>query len=257
MVNDLGASIEGAGADEGPAAEVVATITAAGGSAIADGHDVSDAAGAQALVDAATDIYGRLDVLINNAGVIRWAGFPEADAENLAAHLVHLWGSFRTTRAAWPTMVGGFGRVVMTTSSGVFGLPRTWLHAPGAVIGLAWPGYAGAKRGIKVNCIAPAASPAWPAGAAGGSGPHGPGPVAPSPPPPTRLPVTGETTPPAPAASPALPGLDFGWVAGGGATNPRWRTSPLTGRPSTPRVTPSPPTWWRVASFLDHLPPPG
>ncbi len=173
VVNDLGASIDGAGADEGPADEVVDTITAAGGTATADGHDVSEPTGAQALIDRTTATYGRLDALINNAGVIRWAGFPEADAGNLAAHLdVHLRGSFHTTRAAWPTMVDqGFGRVVMTTSSGVFGLPQNlgYAAAKGGVIGLARSlATAGAPRGIKVNCIAPAASTRM---AGGGGGP--------------------------------------------------------------------------------------
>ena len=64
--------------------------------------------------------FGRVDILINNAGIIRWAGFPEADADNLAQHLaVHVGGSFNTTRAAWPHMVEqGYGRIVMTTSAG-------------------------------------------------------------------------------------------------------------------------------------------
>ena len=76
VVNDLGGSIEGTGSDAGPADEVVATIAAGGGTAVADTSDVSSAAGAQALVDAAVGQFGRLDILINNAGIMRWAGFP-------------------------------------------------------------------------------------------------------------------------------------------------------------------------------------
>ena len=74
----------------------------------------------EALVDAAVEQFGRIDILINNAGIIRWAGFPEADADNLARHLaVHVGGSFNTARAAWPHMVEqGYGRIVMTTSDG-------------------------------------------------------------------------------------------------------------------------------------------
>ena len=162
VVNDLGASMGGVGADAGPAAAVAAEIVAAGGAAIADDHDVATVAGADALVDAALERYGRLDALINNAGIIRWAGLPDADADNLAAHLaVHVGGSFHTTRAAWPHMVEqGYGRIVMTTSSGVFGLPTnlSYATAKGAVIGLTRSlTTAGAAHGIKVNLVAPAA----------------------------------------------------------------------------------------------------
>ena len=140
VINDLGGSMEGVGADAEPASAVAAEIVDAGGVAIADSNDVASAGGAQALVDAAVERFGRLDILINNAGIIRWAGFPDADADNLATHLaVHVGGSFNTTRAAWPYMVEqGYGRVVMTTSAGMFGLPNnvSYAAAKGAVIGL-------------------------------------------------------------------------------------------------------------------------
>jgi len=163
VVNDLGGSMDGVGADAAPAAEVVAEIGAAGGAGVANADDVATTAGAQALVDTAVDVFGRLDVLVNNAGIIRWAGFPEADAENLARHLdVHVAGSFNTARAAWPHFVDqGYGRVVMTTSAGLFGLPQnlSYATAKGAVVGLARSlTTAGAAHGIKVNCIAPAAA---------------------------------------------------------------------------------------------------
>jgi NAD(P)-dependent dehydrogenase (short-subunit alcohol dehydrogenase family) len=162
VVNDLGGSMEGAGADPEPASAVAAEIADAGGVAIADNNDVASAGGAQALVDAAVERFGRLDVLINNAGIIRWAGFPEADADILATHLaVHVGGSFNTTRAAWPRMVEqGYGRIVVTTSSGLFGLPDnlSYATAKAAVIGLTRSlTTAGASHGIKVNLIAPAA----------------------------------------------------------------------------------------------------
>ena len=106
VVNDLGGSQEGDGADEDPASTVAAEIAAAGGKAVADGSDVATVDGAKALVEAAIEQFGRIDILINNAGIVRWAGFPEADADNLARHLaVHVFGSFNTTRAAWPHMV--------------------------------------------------------------------------------------------------------------------------------------------------------
>jgi NAD(P)-dependent dehydrogenase (short-subunit alcohol dehydrogenase family) len=162
VVNDLGGSMEGTGADDSVASTVVAEINAAGGTAIADTSDVASSAGAQALIDAAVNRFGRLDTLINNAGIIRWAGFPDADADNLATHLaVHVGGSFNTARAAWPHMVErSYGRIVMTTSTGMFGLPDnlSYATAKGAVIGLTRSlTLAGAAHGIKVNLIAPAA----------------------------------------------------------------------------------------------------
>jgi NAD(P)-dependent dehydrogenase (short-subunit alcohol dehydrogenase family) len=154
VVNDLGGSMDGAGADPEPASAVAAEIVAAGGYAIADDRDVATAAGARGLVDAAVERFGRIDVLINNAGIVRWAGFPEADEDNLARHLaVHLTGSFSTARAAWPRMVEqGYGRIVMTTSSGIFGLPNntSYATAKAAVIGLTRSlATAGAAHGIK------------------------------------------------------------------------------------------------------------
>lgn len=162
VVNDLGGSKSGMGEDAGVASGVATEIVAAGGTAIADNSDVADVASGQALIDSAIAEFGRLDILINNAGIIRWAGLPEADAENLATHLgVHVAGSFNTTRAAWPHMVEqGYGRIVMTTSSGLFGLPEnlSYATAKGAVIGLARSlATAGAPHRIKVNLIAPAA----------------------------------------------------------------------------------------------------
>src|SRR5689334_22253780 len=121
VVNDLGGSMAGDGADAGPASAVVAEITAAGGAAIADTSDVSTVAGADALIGTAVSEFGRVDALINNAGIVRWASFPDADADTLERHLaVHVAGAFNTTHAAWPHFVSqGYGRVVMTTSTGL------------------------------------------------------------------------------------------------------------------------------------------
>jgi NAD(P)-dependent dehydrogenase (short-subunit alcohol dehydrogenase family) len=129
---------------------------------VADASDVASVDGANAVVATAVERFGGLDVLVNNAGIIRWAGFPEADEENLASHLaVHTVGSFNTARAAWPHMsAAGYGRIVMTTSSGIFGLPTnvSYATAKAAVVGLTRSlAVAGAKHGIKVNLIAPAA----------------------------------------------------------------------------------------------------
>jgi NAD(P)-dependent dehydrogenase (short-subunit alcohol dehydrogenase family) len=154
--------MEGTGADAGPAAEVVREIIEAGGTALADTNDVATETGAQALVAAAIERFGSVDVVINNAGIMRWARFPEVDEDSLNRHLaVHTVGSFNVTRAAWPHMSErGYGRVVMTTSSGVFGLKNntSYATAKAAVIGLTRSlAVAAPKHGIRINLIAPAA----------------------------------------------------------------------------------------------------
>lgn len=162
VVNDLGGSVEGEGDDAGPAATVTAEIVDSGGRAIADTSDVATPEGGAALVDTAIEQFGRLDILVNNAGIIRWAGLPDADAENLAQHLaVHVGGAFHTTRAAWPHMIDqDYGRIVMTGSAGMFGLPQnlSYATAKAAVVGLSRSlTTAAAAHDITINVIAPAA----------------------------------------------------------------------------------------------------
>jgi NAD(P)-dependent dehydrogenase (short-subunit alcohol dehydrogenase family) len=162
VVNDLGGSMEGTGTDTGPAQSVVAEIREAGGEAVADTHDVSTREGGAAIVATALETFGRIDILVNNAGIIRYAGLPEVDLDNLERHIaVHLLGSFNTMHAAWPHFVErGYGRVVLTTSTGMFGLDNnlSYASAKSGLIGLARSAkLAGEKHGIKVNLIAPAA----------------------------------------------------------------------------------------------------
>jgi NAD(P)-dependent dehydrogenase (short-subunit alcohol dehydrogenase family) len=162
VVNDLGSSMGGKGVDGGPAAAVAAEITAAGGAAIADGNDISTTSGADSLIAVALERFGRIDVVVNNAGIIRWAGLPKADLANIEQHLaVHVAGSFNTIRAAWPHFVEqAYGRIVNTTSAGFFGLPTNlgYATAKGGVIGMTRSlATSGAAVGIKVNAIAPAA----------------------------------------------------------------------------------------------------
>jgi NAD(P)-dependent dehydrogenase (short-subunit alcohol dehydrogenase family) len=162
VVNDLGGSMTGGGADAGPADEVVDEINAAGGMAVADAHDVSTEHGAGALVATALDSFGRIDAIVNNAGIIRWADFPDADAENMERHLaVHVLGSFHTARAAWPHLLAqGYGRIVNTTSSGMFGLPNNvgYATAKAGVVGLTRSlATAGRPHDIACNLVAPAA----------------------------------------------------------------------------------------------------
>lgn len=163
VVNDLGGSMAGEGADAGPAASVVAEIVAAGGEAVADGSDVSTEAGGASLVAGAVERWGRVDVLVNNAGIMRWGAPPEVTVADLEQHLaVHLVGAYATVRAAWPHMVErGHGRIVNTTSTGMLGLPANTAYAAakGGVVGLTRSlAVAGRKVGIKANLIAPAAT---------------------------------------------------------------------------------------------------
>ncbi|MDT3444037.1 MULTISPECIES: SDR family NAD(P)-dependent oxidoreductase [unclassified Pseudofrankia] len=160
VVNDLGGSSTGAGADPAPANKVVDRIRAAGGTAIANLSDVSTVEGGQSVVDAAIGEFGRIDVLINNAGNMVWAGLPDIDLANLEAHLdVHVKGSFNTVRAAWPYMVEqDYGRIVLTTSIGMFGLSDNLGYATSkaSMIGMARSMTAAAgKQNIRINCIGP------------------------------------------------------------------------------------------------------
>jgi NAD(P)-dependent dehydrogenase (short-subunit alcohol dehydrogenase family) len=162
VVNDLGSSMAGDGADAGPASTVVDEIVAAGGVAAADTNDVGSAAGADALIATALERFGRIDAVVNNAGIMRWGGLPELDEGDMARHWqVHVAAAFHTTRAVWPHLVEqGSGRLVLTTSSGVFGLPANTAYATakGGVIGLMRSlATAGAPLGIRVNAIAPGA----------------------------------------------------------------------------------------------------
>lgn len=160
VVNDMGGSKEGVGKDAGPANDVVNEIRAAGGEAVADTNTVATEEGCVGLVDTAVESFGRVDIVVNNAGISRWASFPEADAENLESTLdVHVRGTWHTTRAAWPHMVRqGYGRIINTASTGMLGLPNNLAYATakGAIIGFTRSLATTAEDAdIRVNCIAP------------------------------------------------------------------------------------------------------
>lgn len=162
VVNDLGTDLSGEGRDTAPADEVVAEIVQAGGEAVANVASVADPVGAASIVTAALERYGRIDALVNNAGILTLDQFPEMATETLASHLaVHVLGTFNVTRAAWPHMVAsGYGRVVITTSSAMFGAPSLigYATAKGALVGLGRSlAQVGADDGIRVNLVAPAA----------------------------------------------------------------------------------------------------
>jgi NAD(P)-dependent dehydrogenase (short-subunit alcohol dehydrogenase family) len=142
---------------------VVDEIRAAGGEAVADTHSVADPEGARAAVAAAVDNFGRIDAVINNAGIVRYGGFQRLTPDDIRAVLgVHLIGSLLVTRAAWKSMADqGYGRVVFTSSSiGLLGSPGQAAYggAKGALVGLMRVlATEGAGHGIAVNAVAPMA----------------------------------------------------------------------------------------------------
>jgi NAD(P)-dependent dehydrogenase (short-subunit alcohol dehydrogenase family) len=162
VVNDLGGTSDGVGSDPSPAVEVADAIVAAGGMAVPNGDDVSTESGAQGIIDIALARFGRVDIVVNNAGMVRKLGFPETDLENLEAHYaVHARGVFNVSRAAWPHMVSQqYGRIVNTTSQSALGVGHTFAYsaAKATVIGMTRSmRVSGLGHGIKANLIAPAA----------------------------------------------------------------------------------------------------
>jgi NAD(P)-dependent dehydrogenase (short-subunit alcohol dehydrogenase family) len=124
VVNDLGATLDGRASEEQPAKDVVAQIEAIGGQAIVDGGSVADWKAAHRMVEAALDAFGRIDIVVNNAGILRDAMFhrmSEPEFDDVMA--VHLKGSFNVSRAAAPHFKaqGGGCYVHMTSTSGLIG----------------------------------------------------------------------------------------------------------------------------------------
>jgi NAD(P)-dependent dehydrogenase (short-subunit alcohol dehydrogenase family) len=163
VVNDLGAGIRGDGGDAGPAQEVAGEIRAAGGEAVACTESVATAGGGRAVIESALDHYGRIDILIHNAGNVRYAPLAEMTYEDFDAVLdVHLRGAFHVVRPAFPVMCGaGYGRVVLTSSiGGLYGNQRVanYAVAKAGVIGLSnVVALEGAAHGVKCNVIVPSA----------------------------------------------------------------------------------------------------
>jgi len=164
VVNDLGGARDGTGSSSRAADEVVAEIEALGGEAVASHDSVATPEGGQAIVDKAMEAFGRVDVLVNNAGILRDRSFVKLDPESWDAVLaVHLDGAYNVTRPAFLRMKEqGYGRIVMTTSAaglfGNFGQANYSAAKMGQVGLMNTLELEGERYDVKVNTVAPLAT---------------------------------------------------------------------------------------------------
>ncbi len=164
VVNDLGGARDGSGHSLSAAESVVAEIVKAGGKGLANGASVSDSAAVEAMVAEALSKFGRVDILINNAGILRDKSFAKMTMDEFRSVVdVHLMGSALCAKAVWePMRTQNYGRILMTTSSsGLFGNfgQANYGAAKTAVVGLMQTlSIEGAKNNIHVNCLAPTAT---------------------------------------------------------------------------------------------------
>jgi NAD(P)-dependent dehydrogenase (short-subunit alcohol dehydrogenase family) len=164
VVNDLGGSVDGSGGNSTAAEAVVKEITDAGGTAIANGASVTDDAGVAHLVKQTMDAFGRVDVLIANAGILRDKSFSKMEIKDFDAVMaVHVMGTVKPAKALWQIMRDQqYGRIVVTTSS--TGLYGNFGQTNYGAAKLALVGFMntlkleGAKDNIKVNAICPVAA---------------------------------------------------------------------------------------------------
>jgi NAD(P)-dependent dehydrogenase (short-subunit alcohol dehydrogenase family) len=163
VVNDLGGAIDGTGSDKGAAERVVDEITAAGGEAAADTNSVATPEGGAAIVQTALDSFGRVDIVVNNAGILRDKSFHNMTPDLWGPVMdVHLNGAYHVTSAAWPHMrEQSYGRVISTASgAGIFGNfgQANYGAAKMGLVGFTRVlAVEGAKYNIKANVIAPVA----------------------------------------------------------------------------------------------------
>lgn len=163
VVNDPGGSLTGDGSDDGPAHDVVREIIAAGGQAVASTDSVATAGGGKAIIDTAIANFGRIDILIHNAGIVRRGSLKELTYQDFESVLdVHLRGAFHVVRPAFPLMcAAGYGRIVLTSSiGGLYGNHgvANYAAAKAGIIGLTnVAALEGAAEGVTCNAIIPGA----------------------------------------------------------------------------------------------------
>ena len=163
VVNDLGGTVDGSGGGSTASQAVVAEIEAAGGEAMAHGANVADFEQVQDMVVKTMERWGRVDVLVNNAGILRDKSFGKGSLEDFKLVLdVHLMGSVNCTKAVWEIMrEQNYGRIVVTTSSsglyGNFGQSNYGSAKMGVIGMMNTLAQEGAKNNIKVNALAPTA----------------------------------------------------------------------------------------------------
>ena len=164
VVNDLGGSMDGSGGGSGAAMKVVEEIKAAGGEAIANGASVTDDAGVAQLVKQTMDTWGRIDILIANAGILRDKSFTKMELADFEAVVnVHLYGTVKPIKAVWDIMKAQkYGRIIVTTSSsglyGNFGQTNYGAAKMGVIGLMNTLKLEGQKDNIKVNAISPVAA---------------------------------------------------------------------------------------------------
>jgi NAD(P)-dependent dehydrogenase (short-subunit alcohol dehydrogenase family) len=163
VVNDLGCDIFGVGSDPNRARETATEIVEAGGDAIPNSDSVAEPGGAESLIQSALDGFGRVDIVINNAGIFETRPLEDTDVANLRMYVeTNLIGSAAVAMAAWPHFVeAGYGRLVNTQSSaGIVGMLSrlSYATAKTGILGLTkCLAHEGVELGIKVNLVNPAA----------------------------------------------------------------------------------------------------
>lgn len=164
VINDLGGSLDGSGGASDAAQKVVEEIKALGGEAIANGASVTDDAGVRGMVQQAVDAFGRIDILVANAGILRDKSFSKMEIADVEAVLdVHVMGTVKPTKAVWEIMKAqNYGRIVVTTSStglyGNFGQTNYGAAKLGLVGFMNTLKIEGQKNNIRVNAISPVAA---------------------------------------------------------------------------------------------------